>query len=155
MKNNQNFCFEILTVFCDFYNIILTLNVDWGVSEAGYRAGLSRRRSRVRAPHIPLLIFKKIRDDPLAQLVEQWTVNPCVAGSSPAGVVIKHLTSLVECFFFLESLKNDPLAQLVEQWTVNPCVAGSSPAGVVFGHLTVLVECFFILNRACYENRIF
>ena len=22
---------------------------------------------------------------PLAQLVEQWTVNPCVAGSSPAG----------------------------------------------------------------------
>ena len=27
------------------------------------------------------------QDDPLAQSVEQRTVNPCVAGSSPAGVV--------------------------------------------------------------------
>ena len=50
----------------------------------------------------------------LAQSVEQWTVNPCVAGSSPAGGVLK---------------KNyGSLAQLVEQWTVNPCVAGSKPA---------------------------
>ena len=27
----------------------------------------------------------QIRFGSLAQLVEQWTVNPCVAGSSPAG----------------------------------------------------------------------
>ncbi len=58
---------------------IISINKQCGVSEVGYRAGLSRRRSRVRAPHIA--------SDPLAQSVEQRTVNPCVAGSSPAGVV--------------------------------------------------------------------
>ena len=34
----------------DFKYIGITL---WGVSEAGYRAGLSRRRPRVRVPYIP------------------------------------------------------------------------------------------------------
>ena len=35
----------------------------------------------------PPALFGKIliRFGSLAQLVEQWTVNPCVAGSSPAG----------------------------------------------------------------------
>ena len=55
----------------------IVLHITCGVSEAGYRAGLSRRRSRVRAPHIAT--------GSLAQSVEQRTVNPCVAGSSPAG----------------------------------------------------------------------
>ena len=28
-----------------------------------------------------------VKNAPLAQSVEQWTVNPCVAGSNPAGGV--------------------------------------------------------------------
>ena len=32
-----------------------------------------------------LFVIFAITNAPLAQLVEQWTVNPCVAGSSPAG----------------------------------------------------------------------
>jgi hypothetical protein len=55
---------------------------------------------------------------PLVQLVERWTVNPYVAGSSPAGGA----NALIQKFY-------SPLVQLVERWTVNPYVAGSSPAG--------------------------
>ena len=32
-----------------------------------------------------IIIFTFEKRAPLAQLVEQWTVNPCVAGSKPAG----------------------------------------------------------------------
>ena len=35
------------------------------------------------------------QDDPLAQSVEQRTVNPCVAGSSPAGVASFILWELI------------------------------------------------------------
>ena len=35
----------------------------------------------------------------LAQSVEQWTVNPCVAGSSPAGAA-KRLSRNRKSFFF-------------------------------------------------------
>ena len=35
---------------------------------------------------------------PLAQLVEQWTVNPCVAGSKPAGG--GQLSQTDSCFLF-------------------------------------------------------
>ena len=34
----------------------------------------------------------------LAQLVEQWTVNPCVAGSKPAAAVIKTSQNLGSFF---------------------------------------------------------
>jgi hypothetical protein len=49
----------------------------------------------------------------VAQGIEQWTSNPKVAGSNPAGRVI---------------LKNcGPLAQMVEQQTLNLRVGGSIP----------------------------
>lgn len=36
---------------------------------------------------------------PLAQSVEQWTVNPCVAGSSPAGGALR--AAVFGCFFYV------------------------------------------------------
>ncbi len=47
-----------------------------------------------------ILTHSRERDAPLAQLVEQWTVNPCVAGSSPAGGA-KRL-ELSSRFFYLQ-----------------------------------------------------
>lgn len=35
--------------------------------------------------NIVIFTFSNEPDGCLAQLVEQWTVNPCVAGSNPAG----------------------------------------------------------------------
>src|SRR5574344_298409 len=49
----------------------------------------------------------------LVQSVERRTVNPYVAGSSPAG----------------GARFDDGVVQAVERRTVNPYVAGSSPAG--------------------------
>ena len=53
----------------------------------------------------------------VAQLVEQWTENPCVGGSTPS------LTTK-----FDTQACNGQVAQLVEQWTENPCVGGSTPS---------------------------
>src|SRR5476649_238210 len=55
----------------------------------------------------------------LAQLVEQRTFNPLVAGSNPARPTIRRKPR----FHTFGSL-----AQLVEQRTFNPLVAGSNPA---------------------------
>ena len=52
-------------------------------SVAVYHVCLSRRRSRVQIPSEPPFIFGFI-----AQLVEQRTENPRVAGSIPAGATI-------------------------------------------------------------------
>ena len=52
----------------------------------------------------------------IAQLVEQWTENPCVAGSIPA---------LGMCF--VQKHKNGILAQSVEHLTFNQVVRGSNP----------------------------
>ncbi len=60
----------------------------------------------------------KQSDSPIAQLVERWTVNPCVVGSSPTWGAKSPL---------LSRNQDSPIAQLVERWTVNPCVVGSSP----------------------------
>ena len=40
---------------------------------------------------------------PIAQSVEQWTVNPCVPGSSPGwrAILRRPLTSLVKGLFFM------------------------------------------------------
>ncbi len=51
----------------------------------------------------------------LAQLVEQRTLNPLVAGSIPSRPTMQEKTS-------------GSLAQLVEQRTLNPLVAGSIPS---------------------------
>jgi hypothetical protein len=87
----------------------------------------------------------------LAQLVEQRTFNPLVAGSNPARptkefqqVLYNKTPSISLAFFFGKdsSRKNlgksvlggyntelfGSLAQLVEQRTFNPLVAGSNPA---------------------------
>ena len=55
----------------------------------------------------------------LAQLVEQRTLNPLVAGSIPS-----RPTMFTDNPFFLAG----SLAQLVEQRTLNPLVAGSIPS---------------------------
>ena len=36
----------------------------------------------------------------LAQLVEQWTVNPCVAGSKPAAGAKRSLNKMRDLFYF-------------------------------------------------------
>ena len=60
----------------------------------------------------------------IAQLVERRTVNPQVAGSSPARGAKAFEMLACQYFYKLCSL----IAQLVERRTVNPQVAGSSPA---------------------------
>ena len=44
------------------------------------------------------IVFTFEKRAPLAQLVEQWTVNPCVAGSKPAGG--GQLSQTDSCFLF-------------------------------------------------------
>ncbi len=58
-----------------------------------------------------------LRDSSLVQSVERRTVNPYVAGSSPARGAIK-----------MHIIQDSSLVQSVERRTVNPYVAGSSPA---------------------------
>ena len=55
-----------------------------------------------------------MEDAQIAQLVEQWTENPCVAGSIPA---------LGTCYL----TPNGALAQSVEHLTFNQVVRGSNP----------------------------
>ncbi len=43
--------------------------------------------------------FNDLPRSPVAQLVEQWTVNPCVPGSSPGGGALKEP---VFCCFCIE-----------------------------------------------------
>ena len=67
-----------------FFDIVL--NIDWGRSEAGYRAGLSRRRSRVRAPSLPSfarLFMSGLFFRVVAQLVAHYVRDVGVAGSNP------------------------------------------------------------------------
>ena len=66
-----------------------------------------------------VLLHRSSKEGTIAQLVEQWTENPCVPGSIPGGT-----TS-----FFFEYTNKGTIAQLVEQWTENPCVPGSIPGG--------------------------
>ena len=68
------------------------------------------------------IVFSDIFDDikifkygVVAQVVEQWTENPCVGGSTPPHTTLK---------------TNDLVAQLVEHGTFNAGVKGSSPFGV-------------------------
>ena len=66
-----------------------------------------------------------VLDSPIAQSVERRTVNPQVAGSSPArGAKFSSKIGHRQ----LANLKYSPIAQSVERRTVNPQVAGSSPA---------------------------
>ena len=41
----------------------------------------------------------------LAQLVEQWTENPCVPGSIPGGTTLKKTSAFVEVFLFEQSFR--------------------------------------------------
>ena len=61
----------------------------WSVSLEAYDVCLSRRRSGVRIPYGPPFFYGSI-----AQLVEQRTENPCVAGSTPAGATILYMKKL-------------------------------------------------------------
>ena len=60
-KNRINAIFQpaiaiVLTLCIDMWNQFMIYYFSTrGVSEAGYRAGLSRRRPRVRVPYIPIL----------------------------------------------------------------------------------------------------
>ena len=65
----------------------------------------------------------RVLDSPIAQSVERRTVNPQVAGSSPA----RGAKQIGESDLPANS-KYSPIAQSVERRTVNPQVAGSSPA---------------------------
>ena len=58
----------------------------------------------------------------VAQQVERWTLDPRVAGSSPAK------GEKTDFFFFyrLPFPQDTLVAQWVERWTFNPRVAGSS-----------------------------
>ncbi len=47
----------------------------------------------------------------LAQLVEQWTENPCVPGSIPGGTTTK--TTLYEWFFCFYSTRKSPATQRI------------------------------------------
>ena len=64
---------------------IYTRMAEW--SKAPDSSSGGRKSAWVRTPLHALLV--------IAQLVEQWTVNPCVAGSSPAneiGSMVKRLS---------------------------------------------------------------
>ncbi len=76
--------------------------------------------------HTIILVFR----GSLAQLVEQRTFNPLVAGSNPARPTtnIKDLGHITKSLNFLAVSSFGSLAQLVEQRTFNPLVAGSNPA---------------------------
>ena len=83
--------------------------------------GLITRRSQVQILLPQLLLYQEecfiqstVKEEPaqIAQLVEQRTENPCVAGSIPA----------LGIFSFY-----GPLAQAVEHLTFNQVVRGSSP----------------------------
>ena len=66
----------------------------------------------------------------VAQQVERWTLDPRVAGSSPA-------EGKKRTFLLLLTFPKDTLvAQWPERWTFNPRVVGSSSAkGEVFFYL--------------------
>ena len=72
---------------------------------------------------------------PLAQLVEQLTLNQLVGGSNPPRLTthplrkrgIKGLTPKAPC---LSQPRRGPVAQLVEQLTFNQWVTGSNPVGL-------------------------
>lgn len=79
----------------------------------------------------------------VAQLVEQWTVAPRVAGSTPVAHLFAPVAQLdrapgfepVGCAFESRRahLNFAPLAQLVEHRILNPRAAGSTPArGIVY-----------------------
>jgi hypothetical protein len=75
----------------------------------------------------PSLYSSAFIDSPIAQSVEQRTVNPCVPGSSP-GRGAKYEKAHRNVGFFSDEVdRYSPIAQSVEQRTVNPCVPGSSP----------------------------
>ena len=92
-------------------------------SEAGYRVGLSRRRSRVRAPSESLdpRILKAV--SLVRKPVTGWTVSS--AGRAPALQAGGHRFEPCTVHYFQPTRAN--VAQLVEQLTCNQQVIGSSP----------------------------
>lgn len=74
----------------------------------GIHNGLKIRRFGLR-----VRISPRVPPTPVAQLVEQRTFNPKVAGSSPAG----------------STKFTSACSSTAEQRTHNPLVAGSNPAG--------------------------
>ena len=65
----------------DFKYIGITL---WGVSEAGYRAGLSRRRPRVRVPYIPTKALVKPTGAFLLPVYANAAAKQAVVSVTPA-----------------------------------------------------------------------
>lgn len=56
-----------------------------GVAQLGQSARFGTVKSQVRILSPRLKNKVKRLYSPIAQLAEQWIVNPCVAGSNPAG----------------------------------------------------------------------
>ena len=49
--------------------------------------------------NFPYICKPKQKNGVVAQVVEQWTENPCVAGSTPANTTLKSLQDASEGFF--------------------------------------------------------
>ncbi len=78
---------------------------------------------------IPTWVGKWTENDgAVAQLVEQWTENPCVAGSTPAHTTALKTLSVMMGFFVSSDRSQVRYPDLVGKWTENKCVSRQSRA---------------------------